>query len=69
MTNYIDYTVKCARYPGSQGFFRVYYVRLDGKWLPLPVDVCDNGCACETCHKCGASVISLARKEEPPFPR
>lgn len=67
--NHIDFTVPCAHYVGQKGFFRVYYVMLDGKQIPLPVDICDNGSACEACLKCAASVFKLAQRDEPPFPK
>lgn len=69
MYNSTDFTVNCRLIPGTKGFFRVYYVKIDGNWQPLPIDVCDNGCNDKRCLDCVKSVFEKAQSHQPPFLR
>ena len=69
MLNYIDFTVPCRLHPGSKETFRVYYCKIDGAWIPLPVDICNNGCGNQSCLECAASVFRRACDQETPFLR
>mgnify|MGYP003311073284 CR=1 FL=1 len=63
----IDVTVNCRLDQFRKETFRIYYVRNDGKWLPLPPAFCDQGNASIECQQCVADVINLALNEKPPF--
>ena len=69
MLTYTDFSVSCPRLPGKTETLRVYYVRQDDRWLPLPVNICDNGCGLEVCRSCTVRVFQQAASQEPPFPR
>lgn len=67
--NKIDFTVSCRVNTLKNETFRVYYVCHDGKWLPLPPQICDNGCNSDACQQCVAEVVKQALQTEPPFAR
>ena len=67
MNNKIDFKIQCPENPFREETFRVYYVRHEGKWLPLPVNICDNGNGSATCQQCVSNVISKALAQVPPF--
>lgn len=67
MNEKYTFTVDCPMYPHHKEKFVVYYVKHEGKWLPLPPLVCDNSPGTSACQECVAKVISEALKVEPPF--
>ena len=67
MNNKIDFTITCPANPTRKEEFRVYYVRHEGKWFPLPVTVCNNGNGSDVCKQCVAGIISQALTQSPPF--
>ena len=69
MLNYLDFSIPCPIANGRAEKFRVYYYKQDSGWLPLPVDICDNGCGSDICINCAASVFKQAADREPPFPK
>lgn len=68
MPNYIDFTVSCPMDKSRTESIRVYYVQVDGSWLPLPPNICDNGCGSDICSRCIADLIDRALQQSPPFP-
>lgn len=55
-----NFRKSCALYPGSNQTFRVDYFQDEGRWLPLPVNVCDNSGNESVCRKCATEVYRLA---------
>lgn len=68
MPNYVDFPVTCRLNRQNTENLRVYYVLLGGKWLPLPPNICANGCGAGACNRCVAEVIERALRRHPPFP-
>ena len=69
MNNKIDFTVRCKHWPFNETTFRVYYIKHEGEWLPLPPNQCDNADGSEVCDKCICSVVEDALTKTPPFAR
>lgn len=65
----IDFTVDCRMYQFKEETFRVYYIKHEGKWLPMPVNFCDNGCNSDMCQQCVADVMAKALQTDPAFPK
>lgn len=69
MLHYSNITVDCRLTPGTKNTFRVYFSLIDGSWIPLPVDICDNGCNAKCCLECAVAVFKQAQSLKPPFAR
>lgn len=67
MNNKIDFTITCPANPLRKETFRVYYIRHEGRWVPMPVDICGNGNGSQICSQCVSDVIKKALTQIPPF--
>lgn len=65
----VDFEVRCRMNKSRKETLTVNYVKNDGKWVPFPPNICDNGCNAQDCLNCVADVLKQALSEEPPFSR
>jgi hypothetical protein len=63
----IKFTVRCKLDNCREETLYVYYVKNDGKWLPLPPNICDHSDNSQTCQECIAKALNQALNEAPPF--
>lgn len=67
MNTKIDFSVNCPACPYRKETIRVYYVKHEGKWFPLPPNSCDNANNSSVCQQRNADVLSQALQQTPPF--
>lgn len=65
MLTHIDLTVSCQLNYGKKETLRIYYVQQDSKWMPLPVNICDNGCGSPFCQDCTVKAFEKAASLAP----
>lgn len=65
--NRVTFTVKCRINQFRNEKFYVDYLKHDGVWIPMPIQVCDNSNNCTACQECVSDIINQARQTKPPF--
>lgn len=65
MRNYVKFPIRCRLRPWKTEVLYVYYLRDAGKWLPLPPNICDNGCGLLECNACVLDVWELSKNKHP----
>ena len=69
MQNKVHFTVQCRLHPGREESLCVSYVKQDRTWIPLPPNICDNGCGEDACRQCVVTALQQALAQQPPFDR
>lgn len=63
--NYVKFPIRCRRWPLKTETLYVYYLRDADGWLPLPPNICDNGCGLPACNACVSEVWELSKSKHP----
>lgn len=63
----VKFVVRCKMNNFRDETIFVDYVKNDGEWIPIPPNICDNGCNSQACNQCVDEVLKQAFNNVPPF--